>query len=416
MSTLLFNDENARAAAKTRFETLPLPTRLDQDYRFANLKAFDLTPYAAETAPFTGDRERLIKASVGIAEPAGKMIFANDRLIGAIGDMLAKQGVIWKPLEFAAKENADLLEGHFMVQGEPLGCEKFAALHAARVKTGTFLYVPRGVEVALPVEAFHWLSGEANAVFPHTLIIAEEGSKVTLVDYFQGAEPDTAGASVGFSDIYAGPGSQVNYVCVQNWNRHTVGIQVANTVVARGAAVKSLNVNLGGRYARTEAMSRLTGEGGRSDMLAVTVGGGEQEFDQRTYQDHQAPGASSDLLYKNALDGASHAIFAGMIKVESGAHHTDAYQKVRNLILSDDAEADSMPGLEILADDVKCSHGAASGQIEADELFYLLARGIPHKAALQLLVNGFLQEVIDRLGNPALGAKLGELVTAKLGE
>ena len=150
-------------------------------------------------------------------------------------------------------------------------------------------------------------------------------------------------------------------------------------------------------------------------MLSVTVAEGDQEFDQRTWQDHVAPGASSDLLYKNSLDDRSRTIFAGMIKVEPGAQRTDAYQKVRNLMLSDDAEANSMPGLEILADDVRCTHGATSGQVEAEELFYMLARGIHRRTAQRLIVRGFLQEAIDRLGNAALSARLGELVGAKFG-
>ncbi len=417
MSQTLFIDEPSRAAARKRFETLPMPTRLNEEFRFSNLKALDLTAFSSPTAPFAGDRDRIIKGSVGLAQSAGRMIFANDGLLARelYGDTLATKGVIWKPLDVAAREHPGLLAEHFMVQGAPLGSEKFAALHAARVKTGTLLYVPRGVEIALPVETFHWLSGEANSVFPHTLLIAEEGSKVTLIDYFMGATSGTSGLALGFNDLYIGPGARVDYVCVQNWNLKTLALQVNNTVVSAGGEVKSLNVNLGGRYARTESMSRLSGEGGRSDMLAVTVGAGEQEFDLRTFQDHAAPGAASDLLYKNALDDASRAIFAGMIKVEPDAHRTDAYQKVRNLLLSEDAEADSMPGLEILADEVRCSHGATSGQIDADELFYLLARGIPKHIALELMVQGFLQEAIDRLGNEVLGAKLGELVRAKLG-
>ncbi|MDD5349014.1 MAG: Fe-S cluster assembly protein SufD [Chthoniobacteraceae bacterium] len=415
MSTLLFTDEAARAAARQQFDALPMPGRTDETWRFANFKALDLTPFAETSAPFNGDRDRLLKGSAGLAEAAGKMVFANDTLLSReiLSKELAQKGVIWEPLEVAATAHPELFDKHFMAHGAPLGSAKFAALHAARVQTGTFLYVPAGVEINLPIEVFHWLSGENNATFPHTLLIAGERSKVTLVDYFQGAEPDTAGLAVGFNDLYAGPGAHVDYVCVQNWNRATLAIQVNNTVVGRDAAVKSLNVNLGGRYARTESASRLTGEGGRSDMLAVTAAAGSQEFDQRTFQDHLAPGAFSDLLYKNALDGASRTIFAGMIKVEQGAHRTDAYQKVRNLLLSDDAEANSMPGLEILADEVRCSHGATSGQIEAEELFYLLARGIPHETAQRLIVHGFLQEAIDRLGNTALGARLGELVQAK---
>ena len=415
MSTLLFTEEPARAAARKTFEALPMPGRTDEAWRFASYKALDLTPFSSTTAPFAGDRDRILKRSSGLAEAAGKAVFANDTLLSreVLADTLAQKGVIWKPLEVAAAEHPELFRKHFMAHGAPLGSAKFAALHAARVKTGTFLYVPRGVEIDLPIEVFHWLSGEGNATFPHTLLIAEAQSKVTLVDYFLGAEPDTAGLAVGFNDLYVGEGAQLNYVCVQNWNGKSVAVQVNNTVVGRDASAKSLNVNLGCRYARTESASRLTGEGARSDMLSVTVAQGEQEFDQRTFQDHLAPGAYSDLLYKNALDDASRTIFAGMIKVEPGAHRTDAYQKVRNLLLSDDAEANSMPGLEILADDVRCSHGATSGQIEAEELFYLLARGIPKREAQRLIVHGFLQEAIDRLGNAAIGAKLGELVAAK---
>ena len=415
MSTLLFTDEPARAAARQKFDSLPMPGRTDEAWRFANYKALDLTPFSKSSAPFSGDRDRLLKRSNGLAETAGKMVFANDELIARelLAATLAQKGVIWKPLEIAAAEHPELFQKHFMAHGAPLGSAKFAALHAASVKTGTFLYVPRGVEIDLPIEVFHWLSGEGNSTFPHTLLIAEENSKVTLVDYFMGAEPDTAALAIGFNDLYVGAGAQLDYVCVQNWSRKTLAFQVNNTVVGRDASAKSLNVNLGGRYARTESANRLIGEGGRSDMLSVTVAEGEQEFDQRTFQDHIAPGASSDLLYKNALDDASRTIFAGMIKVEPGAHRTDAYQKVRNLLLSDDAEANSMPGLEILADEVRCSHGATSGQIESEELFYLLARGIPKREAQRLIVHGFLQEAIDRIGNPALAAKLGEMVQAK---
>jgi len=411
----LFTEEPARAAARKVFNALPMPGRTDESWRFANYKALDLTPFSQGTAPFAGDRDRLLKRSGGLAQTAGKMVFANDELLARelFNDTLAQKGVIWKPLETAATEHPELFQKHFMAHGAPLGSAKFAAMHAARVKTGTFLYVPRGVEIDLPIEVFHWLAGEGNTVFPHTLLIAEEASKVTLVDYFLGAEPDVAGLAIGFNDLYVGAGAQLNYVCVQNWSRQTLAFQVNNTVVGRDASARSLNVNLGGRYARTESASRLVGEGARSDMLAVTVADGEQEFDQRTFQDHLAPGAYSDLLYKNALDDASRTIFAGMIKVEPGAHRTDAYQKVRNLLLSDEAEANSMPGLEILADDVRCSHGATSGQIEAEELFYLLARGIPKRAAQRLIVHGFLQEAIERIDNAPLAARLGELVAAK---
>ena len=148
-------------------------------------------------------------------------------------------------------------------------------------------------------------------------------------------------------------------------------------------------------------------------MLSVTVGEGMQEFDARTLQDHASPHTNSDLLFKNALDGRARNTFGGLIRVEPHAHFTDAYQKVRNLLLSDDAEANSMPGLEILADDVRCTHGATSGQVDAEELFYMLSRGIPRREAQKLIVFGFLNEVIERLGNEKIGQELRALLSQK---
>jgi Fe-S cluster assembly protein SufD len=161
---------------------------------------------------------------------------------------------------------------------------------------------------------------------------------------------------------------------------------------------------------RTESVSHLRAPGGRSDMLAVTTASRDQEIDQRTFQIHEAPNTSSDLLYKNALDDQARTIFSGLIRVSPGAHKTDAYQKVRNLLLSDEAEANSMPGLEIEADDVRCTHGATSGQIEEEELFYLLSRGIRLKDAQRLIVHGFLDEVLERLGNGPLATKMSALI------
>jgi Fe-S cluster assembly protein SufD len=205
----------------------------------------------------------------------------------------------------------------------------------------------------------------------------------------------------------------VTYVCAQNWAENVIALQMNSTTVDHDASALSLNLHLGGKYSRFESLSRLVGEGGRSDLLAVAVAKHQQEFDARTLQDHISPRTASDLLYKNALDDRARTIFGGLIRVEPDAHFTDAYQKVRNLLLSDDSEANSMPGLEILADNVRCTHGATSGQIDEDELFYLRTRGIPTKVAQRLLVTGFLDEVIQRLNQPAIGAYLNNLIENK---
>ncbi len=408
----------ANARGREAYDALPLPVRTDEAWRFANIKKIDLAPFGPAAAVAEAERARLIAESTGLARSAGRRIFINDELAHTdeLAASLAEQGVLWMPLEQAATECPELFQKHFMAHGAELGGAKFAALHQASVKTGTFLYVPKGVNVELPIEIYHWAVGENGSTFPHTLLIAEEGSRVTLVDYFRAADPQAAGLAVGVNDLYVAEGAELTYVCVQEWSRKALAFQINNTVVARNATARSLNINLGGAYARTESLSKLMGEGGRSDMLAVTVADGDQEFDQRTLQDHFSPGAASDLLYKNSLDDKARTIFAGLIKVEDGAHRTDAYQKVRNLMLSDDAEANSAPGLEILADDVRCTHGATSGQIEEEELFYMLARGISLREAQRLIVRGFLQEAVERIGNPELAESLGTRVAAKLGQ
>ncbi len=404
-----------QAGAWEKFIALPMPVRTNEEWRFANVKDLDLSAYVQSTPVDDATREDLLVRSQGLAVVAGRMVFANDDLLSheTLADSLRQRGVIWLPLDQAATEHPELFRKHFMREEAILGGQKFAALHASQVRAGTFLYVPRGVEIDLPIEAFHWLHGANASVFPHTLILAEEMAKVTLIDYYESANANAPGLACGVNDLWLGSGANVTYVCVQNWGRKAHTFQMNSTVVGRDAHAKALFAQLGGRHVRSESISHLRGQGGRSDMLAVTVADAAQEVDARTFQIHEVPNTQSDLLYKNSLDGTARTIFAGLIRVDPGAHRTDAYQKVRNLLLSDEAEANSAPGLEIEADDVRCTHGATSGQIEQEELFYLLSRGIPTKEAQRLIVFGFLNEVLERLGNEPVQEKLRELVRAK---
>ena len=346
------------------------------------------------------------------------MIFAGDELIerDVISDQLKKRGVIFQSLERAMVEHADLFRKHFMSQPAKLGSAKFAALHQALVSSGTFLYVPRGVEIELPIEIFHWLNGENTSAFPHLLLVTDELAKVTVIEHFRSVNEDAPGFACGVNDLVAGPGAKVTYVCAQNWADSVIALQMNSTIVDHDASAMSLNLHLGSRYSRFESLSRLIGEGGRSDLLAVAVAKNQQEFDARTLQDHVSPHTASDLLYKNALDDRARTIFGGLIRVEPHAHFTDAYQKVRNLLLSDDSEANSMPGLEILADNVRCTHGATSGQIGEEELFYLRARGIAVPVAQRLIVTGFLDEVVQRLNHPTIAEHLHRLIEEKFAE
>src|SRR5262252_3064966 len=378
-----------------QFDSLPQPTRKDQAWRFSNVGLLDLAPFKISPPLSEDDHNNVLKYSRGLEQCAGRMIFANDQLVerDVVSEDLKKRGVIFQPLERAIVEHPDLFRKYFMSTEATLGSAKFAALHQARVSNGTFLFVPRGVEIEQPIEIFHWLRHDNMSIFPHLLLVTDELAKVTVIEHFRSCDRNTAGFACGVNDLIAGPGAKITYVCAQEWSSKTIALQMNSTTVDHDASAMSLNLNLGSRYSRFESLSRLIAEGGRSDLLAVGVATGEQEFDSRTLQDHVSPHTSSDLLFKNALDDKARTTFGGLIRVEPHAHFTDAYQKVRNLLLSDDAEANSMPGLEILADNVRCTHGATSGQLDEDEMFYLLARGIPAPVARQLLVGGFLNEV-----------------------
>jgi Fe-S cluster assembly protein SufD len=396
------------------FEAEPLPVRTNELWRFSSVKNLSLDGYVI--APDFSDDPSSLTHAREFANPAGRIVFANETVLTSqlLDPALKRAGVIFTTLSQALEEHSDLLREHFMAQPARLGSAKFAALHKAVVHAGTFLWVPRGVEIQAPFEVFHLVQGDSVAVFPHTLIIADDNSRVTFLEHFVSANPEHRGFACGVNDLVLKPGSKLTYVNIQEWSRNFVSVQVNSTVAAKDSAAMNLALNFGGKYSRLESVSRMVDRGARSDMLAISVARGEQEFDQRTLQDHLKPDTTSDLLYKNALHDQSRTIFSGLIKVEPGAHRTDAYQKVRNLLLSDEAEANSMPGLEILADDVRCTHGATSGQVEPEELFYLKSRGIDDLAAKRLIARGFLNEVVDRLPDGELTEYLHQQIEAQL--
>jgi Fe-S cluster assembly protein SufD len=402
-------------AAWQKFESMPRPARKDQAWRFSNVDLLDLKSFQIPGPLSDDDRNNILKYSTGLDQFAGRMIFANNQLVerSVVSEDLKKRGVIFQPLERAMVEHADLFRKYFMSTEAKLGSAKFEALHRAMVSDGTFLFVPRGVEIEQPIEIFHWLRHDNMSIFPHLLLVTDELAKVTVIEHFRSCDQNAAGFACGVNDLIAGPGAKVTYICAQEWSSKVIALQMNSTTVDHDGSAMSMNLNTGARYARFEGLSRLIGEGARSDMLAVSVPANEQEFDFRTLQDHISPRTSSDLLYKNALDGKARCTFGGLIRVEPHAHFTDAYQKVRNLLLSDDSEANSMPGLEILADNVRCTHGATSGQINEEEMFYLRSRGIPVPVAQRLIVGGFLNEVIQRLDQPTIAECLNRLIEQK---
>ena len=395
------------------FQKLPAPAAKDEKWRFSNVRALALEAFRYPGA--VTDAAALTTRSTGLGESAARFVFGNNRLLSATAPAadLVKAGLVIMTLEEAATKHADLVQKHFMAQEAKLGSAKYAALHRSGPVNGVFVRVPKNLEVAQPIEIFHWVEGENSAVFPHTLVVCERYSKATVVDCFRSADGAPAFAC-GVNDLVVEEGAKLNYVSVQQWSPSAVAFHLNSTIVGRDASCLAMQVNLSGKFVRNENYSRMVAEGARSDMLSVNIASDEQMIDQRTFQDHAKPNATSDLLYQNALTGKGRTVFSGVIRVEPGAHKTDAYQKVRNIVLSDDAEANSMPGLEIEADDVRCTHGATTAQVDDREIFYLEARGIRPDAARQLLVMGFFNTVLDRLPDARLRGHIEGLVEKRL--
>ena len=400
-----------KRAAYARFAALPFPKRTDEGWRFASLGGLKLDGFRS---PDAVNLAQTAHREIGVAG-AGTLLFANHQLVFSepISAELASRGMIFDTLQNALLQHGDLVKAHLLTQPSKLGSEKFAALHEAFLEDGAFIYVPKHLAVALPLGVFHYAAGPGAAVFPHTLIVADDHAKVTIADFFRSSHEAETQFACGGNDIHVGHGANVTYVAMQDWSREALSFQFNATVVRRDAKVLSVNLHAGARQARHESFSQLQAPGAHSEMLALTIAHGTQEFDQRTLQIHQAPNTSSNLLYKNALLDQAKTIFSGLIVVDPDAQKTDAYQSNRNLMLSGDAEANSLPGLEIQANDVRCSHGATSARIDADQEFYLQSRGIRKPQADELLVFGFFEQVLAKIENTELHDQLATIIRRK---
>ena len=385
--------EEMQRQAWHEFTELPLPSRRNESWRFADLAQLNFEAFVSAPEAESALVKSLIARSRGLATTAGRIIFINDRLVH-VDASLAKSGLRLETLPNGFETAKHLLNS----LAAPLGSAKFVALHQAHLRNAVVCTVPKNLTLSDPIEIFHWATGEHSTIFPRTLVHTEENARVSIVEHHRSANGDTT-FSCGATQLVASGGSHIDYVLCQQWNVVSKNIHMSATHCARDSKVSHCLANLGAAWSRTECVSHLEGPGSRSDMLSVSLTDENQESDQRTLQLHHAPHAQSDLLYKNVLFGRSRNIFAGLIRVDHGAHFTDAYQTCRNLLMTDDCEANAMPGLEINADQVKCSHGSTSGSIDPEEIFYFESRGIPPEAARALLAEGFLAQTLSRISN-----------------
>jgi Fe-S cluster assembly protein SufD len=398
-------DENVAAIRRrgfAGFEGLPMPSPATEEWRYTDLQDLDLdayTPYAPEPRAANLDEvdAGALRAAGSMGDRAGLAIQHNSTIVTAhLDPAAAADGVLFGPLDQAASARPELLADR-LHGAVPVDRSRFTALHAAFRSGGAFVFVPKDVRVALPLQVLTYVDRDRMAVFPHTVIVLEEGAELSFIDRY--VSPDLTNVlSDAVVEIYLGSNSRLRYVSLQDWGAGVTHLQVQRAEIGRDAELRSLAVAFGATLSRMEAESLLTGDGGSSEMLGVYVGHGDQHFDFRSIQDHVGSKTRSDLLYKGALKGSSRAIYSGNVILRPGAHLVDAYQTNRNILLSDKAKADSIPNLEILSNDpVRCGHAASVGPVEEETLFYLQSRGIPYEEAEKLVVFGFFQEVLDRV-------------------
>ncbi len=409
-----------RLQAWRAFEKLPMPTLRDEAWRYTDIsdvKIEDFLPYAPSPDAASEDElpEAVRKLITEGEENSALLVQHNsETAYSRIDDELKSKGVVFTDLHTALQEHEEIVKEKLFGL-VPEGYDKFAALSAAAFAGGSFLYVPRGVDVEVPIQSYRWLD-VVGSIMPRTLVVVEDNASVTYIDEYASADAEDPSFSNGAVELYIGQGSQLRYVSLQNWERNVLHFNTIRSATQKDATIKSLVVSFGAQLSRTNVEAGLTADGSDSEMLGLYFADQNQVLDHHTLQDHIAPNAHSDLVYKGALRDESVTVFSGLIRVEPGAQKTDAYQTNRNIILgTDDAFAVSLPNLEIMADDVKCSHGSTTGQVDETELFYLMSRGIPRHEAERLVVFGFFGEVTSRVPLLGLKEKLDRVIEAKIG-
>ena len=358
-------------------------------------------------------REDLLRPLVA-DQHGGQIVLSPGGSKIELDEKLAKKGVVFTDLLTAEQKHPELLA---KMMGKTVNVEegKFSALAGAFAQNGVVLYVPKGVTVDEPLHSVLWGPGADLAHISHILVLVDEGASVTYVH--EAASPDEVGANslhAGIVEIQVMDGAALKFVELQSWGRHVWNFSHERARVERGGNLDWIFGAIGSRLTKNFSELDLAGEGAQGRMSGFYFTDGNQHLDHDTQQNHFAPHTTSDLLFKGALKGKSRSVWQGMIYVAPGAQKTDGYQANRNLVLSDGARADSIPGLEILADDVRCTHGATVGKLEAEPLFYLKSRGIPQSEAEKIVVEGFFDPIFQRIPFEGVRERFQQYIAEKM--
>jgi Fe-S cluster assembly protein SufD len=404
--------DERRGAALERANALSVPTTRDEEWRFTDLS--QLTRLQLRAGGGSVNLAAAALAPCFVPEAGARLVFVDGVYAPALSTAGGEaSGARVMPLAVALQGEVRSMEEHL---GRLARFEHnvFAALNTAHLRDGAVIVVPKGAACRKPVHVLNVATQGGIAAYPRCLVVAETGAECTVIEeYF--ALTEDAYFTNAVAEIALAPGARLRHIKLQRENGRGFHIATCAVSVAKDASYISQTVSLGARLSRYDLSVALNGEGASADIDGLALISGRQLADTHTLIDHAQPNGRSTQLHKTIVDGAAHAVFSGKIFVRPGAQLTDSSQQSRNLLLSDKATVDTKPQLEIFADDVKCAHGATVGQLDAEQLFYLMSRGLPERAARNLLTYAFGAAVIERIPVRSVVMRLEQAVMAQTG-
>ncbi|MDQ6846647.1 MAG: Fe-S cluster assembly protein SufD [Candidatus Dormibacteraeota bacterium] len=402
-----------RRAAWDAFTAMPMPSsKRDEDWRRTDISKLHLN----EFHPAEGVDEALIAAirrrRDRAAAEAALMVDASPVTRIEQSDQLTAAGVVLSSLDEAAQLHPELVER--ALAGVAVGESPFMALWNAMWQGGAFIYVPRSVHASVPVWVAHGAAGDRAATFPATVVLLEDNSSLTLIDDYVSATGDDELFSDALTIVVAGRDAHLDHHVLQQWGEGVWHVAMHRSLLAQNARLRMFGATLGSRLQKSYWEVMLDGPGAEAEIAGLAFGDASQHLDHQSLQAHRAPQTTSRLKLKVAVRDHARSVYSGLIDVDRIAQQTDAYVQNRNLILSRGATADSVPRLEIRANDVRCGHGATAGHIDDDHRFYLMARGVTAEDADRLIVRGFLDDALAHCPHHGVADLVGELLDHEL--
>lgn len=402
-----------RQEAFKQYQSMDWPARRSEEWMRTDVRLFKPDKYAPAGSPPEGAETTPGLLHEGV-QLGGSVASIDSRTVtNEFSDKWKDQGVIFTSLGHAAIDHSELVEKYLLTKAVDPHYDRYAAMHSAFWSGGAFLYVPRGVSVDEPFHALSTMT-DGGSDFSHILVVLEEGAHATLLSEQTSNSEEAGGLHNGAVELLVSPGASLRFVNLQNWGKKVWHFAHQKALVDRDANLQWTLGAIGARLAKVNQEVALVGKRAYSQVNGVLFTEGKQHLSYHTQQHHQAPDCRSDFLYKAALQDQSRTVWRGMIKVDEAAQKTDGYQRNDNLLLSSSARADSIPGLEIEADDVRCTHGSTSGRVDEELIFYAQCRGFTRQEAIRAIVTGFFQQIFDRISIESVREALGLAVSRRV--